>query len=66
MKPRPVAGRPTSQPSQSEAALPALLKAGSIAVLTAGADSGHHDAVNVYGGTEGVTDVPLRHKLELF
>lgn len=61
----PVAGQPTSQPGQSEAALPALLEAGSVAVLAAGTDSGHHDAVNVQRSTEGEASVPLRDELEL-
>lgn len=61
----PVAGDPTGQPAQPEAALPALLEAGGVAVLAARADPGRHHAVNVQGGAEGETSVPLRHKLEL-
>lgn len=61
----PVAGYPTSQPSQSEAALPALLEARSVAVLTAGTDPGHHDAIDIKGSTEWVTSMSLRQKLEL-
>lgn len=58
-------GCPTSQPRQAEAALPALLKTWSVAVLAAGADPGYDDAVHVQGDTEGETSVSLRNKLEL-
>lgn len=58
-------GHPTSQPRQAEAALPALLKARSVAVLAAGADPGHNHAVHIQGDTEGETSVSLRNKLEL-
>lgn len=61
----PVTGYPTSQPNQPEAALPALLKAGGIAVLAARTEPGHHDAVNVQGDAERETSVSLRDKLEL-
>lgn len=61
----PVTGYPTSQPSQSEAAPSALLEAGSVAVLTAGAEPGHHDAVNVQRDAKRISSVSLRHKLEL-
>lgn len=61
----PVTGYPTSQPNQPEAALPALLEAGSIAVLAARTEPGHHDAVNIQGDAERETSVSLRDKLEL-
>lgn len=58
-------GCPTSQPRQAEAALPALLKTRSVAVLAAGADPGYSHAVHVQGDTEGEASVSLRKKLEL-
>lgn len=61
----PVTGDPTGQPNQPKAALPALLKAGSIAVLAAGTEPGRHDATNVQGDAERETSVPLGDKLEL-
>lgn len=61
----PDTGDPTSQPNQPEAALPALLKARGIAVLAAGTEPGHHDAIKVQGDAERETSVPLRDELEL-
>lgn len=61
----PVTGCPARQPRQPEAALPALLEAGSVAVLAAGADPRRHDAIDVQGGAEGEASVSPRDKLEL-
>lgn len=60
----PATGDPSGQPGQPEAAPPALLEAGSVTVLAAGADSGHHQTVDVQRRTEGETSVSLRDKLE--
>lgn len=58
-------GHPTSQPRQAEAALPALLKTRSVAILAAGADPGHNDAIHIQGDAEGEASVSLRNKLKL-
>lgn len=64
-KPLPVTGDPTSQPNQSEAALPALLEAGGVAILTARTEPGRHQSINGQGDAEWETSVSLRDKLEL-
>lgn len=64
-KPLPVTGDPTSQPNQSETALPALLEARGVAVLTARTEPGHHQSIDVQGDAEWETSVPLRDKVEL-
>lgn len=60
-----IAGFPATQSDQSETALAALLKAGSVTILTAWAYSTGHYSIDVEGGTEWVAKVSLRNKLEL-